>query len=48
VDAERGSEGVVARHVMPILPPSVAYELTELGRELLPVDSGAPSATIPR
>jgi DNA-binding HxlR family transcriptional regulator len=80
---ELESKGVVARRVMPTSPPSVEYELTELGRELIPaihaiiavgtklklrhdherprreraaprarsarpVDSGAPSATIPR
>ncbi|MGL5117194.1 MAG: winged helix-turn-helix transcriptional regulator [Beijerinckiaceae bacterium] len=29
-------QGVVERHVMPTSPPSVEYELTALGRELLP------------
>src|SRR5437763_2467282 len=33
---ERESKGVVSRRVMPTSPPSVEYELTELGRELLP------------
>jgi DNA-binding HxlR family transcriptional regulator len=29
-------KGVVQRRVMPTSPPSAEYELTELGRELLP------------
>jgi DNA-binding HxlR family transcriptional regulator len=29
-------KGVVTRTVMPTTPPSVEYELTELGRELMP------------
>ena len=29
-------KGVVVRRVMPTSPPSVEYELTELGRELVP------------
>lgn len=33
---ELESKGLVARRVMPTSPPSVEYELTELGRELLP------------
>src|ERR1043165_9402509 len=33
---ELEEKGVVARRVMPTSPPSVEYELTELGRELLP------------
>ena len=33
---ELEDKGVVARRVMPTSPPSVEYELTELGRELLP------------
>jgi DNA-binding HxlR family transcriptional regulator len=33
---ELETKGVVARRVMPTSPPSVEYELTELGRELLP------------
>ena len=33
---ELESRGVVARRVMATSPPSVEYELTELGRELLP------------
>jgi DNA-binding HxlR family transcriptional regulator len=33
---ELESKGVVARRVMPTSPPSVEYQLTELGRELLP------------
>jgi DNA-binding HxlR family transcriptional regulator len=33
---ELEDKGVVARHVMPTSPLSVEYELTELGRELLP------------
>src|SRR5262245_32411440 len=33
---ELESKGVVARRVMPTSPPSVEYELTDLGRELLP------------
>jgi DNA-binding HxlR family transcriptional regulator len=34
---ELEDKGVVARHVMPTSPPSVEYELSELGRELIPV-----------
>jgi DNA-binding HxlR family transcriptional regulator len=34
---ELETKGVVIRHVMPTSPPSVEYELTELGRELVPV-----------
>ena len=30
------ADGVVERRVMPTAPPTVEYELTELGRELLP------------
>jgi len=30
-------DGIVERRVMPTSPPSVEYELTALGRELLPV-----------
>jgi DNA-binding HxlR family transcriptional regulator len=33
---ELEGKGVVVRRVMPTSPPSVEYELTELGRELLP------------
>ena len=33
---ELESKAVVTRRVMPTSPPSVEYELTELGRELLP------------
>src|SRR5262250_3125625 len=33
---ELESKGVVVRRVMPTSPPSVEYELTELGRELIP------------
>src|SRR5215467_4826160 len=33
---ELESKGVVARRVMSTSPPSVEYELTDLGRELLP------------
>ena len=33
---ELESKGVVIRRVMPTSPPSVEYELSELGRELLP------------
>jgi len=33
---ELESKGVVTRRVMASSPPSVEYELTELGRELLP------------
>ncbi|MEP6833286.1 MAG: helix-turn-helix domain-containing protein [Gemmatimonas sp.] len=29
--------GVVSRHLMPTSPPTVEYELTELGRELQPL-----------
>jgi len=34
---ELEAKGVVDRRVMPTSPPSVEYELTELGRELVPV-----------
>ena len=30
------ADGIVERHVIPTSPPTVEYELTELGRELLP------------
>lgn len=33
---ELEAKGVIARNVVPTSPPSVEYELTELGRELLP------------
>jgi len=33
---ELEDKGVVVRRVMPTSPPSVEYELTELGRDLLP------------
>lgn len=33
---ELESRGVITRRVMPSSPPSVEYELTELGRELVP------------
>jgi DNA-binding HxlR family transcriptional regulator len=33
---ELEAKGVVTRRVMPTSPPSVEYELTELGRELVP------------
>ena len=33
---ELEAKGVVARSVVPTSPPSVEYELTELGRELVP------------
>src|SRR5215510_2753075 len=33
---ELESKGVVARRVVPTSPPSIEYELTELGRELIP------------
>ena len=32
----RQADGIVERHVLPTSPPTVEYELTELGRELLP------------
>lgn len=34
---ELEEHGVIKRHVMPTSPPSVEYELTELGREFQPV-----------
>ncbi|MEC9346572.1 MAG: helix-turn-helix domain-containing protein [Pseudomonadota bacterium] len=34
---ELEDRGVLDRHVMPTSPPSVEYNLTALGRELLPV-----------
>ena len=34
--SELQSRGVLERHVRPTSPPSVEYELTELGRELIP------------
>jgi DNA-binding HxlR family transcriptional regulator len=33
---ELQDKGVIARRVVPSSPPSVEYELTELGRELVP------------
>jgi DNA-binding HxlR family transcriptional regulator len=33
---ELTDNGVIARRVVPTSPPSVEYELTELGRELVP------------
>jgi len=33
---ELESSGVITRHVKPTSPPSVEYELTELGTEILP------------
>lgn len=33
---ELEDKGVVTRRVMPTSPPSVEYELTDLGRELIP------------
>src|ERR1044071_2955602 len=33
---ELEDKGVVSRRVMPTSPPSVEYELTDLGRELVP------------
>src|SRR4051812_45944635 len=34
---ELEAKGVVIRRVMPTSPPSVEYELSDLGRELVPV-----------
>lgn len=34
---EMEEKGVLTRRVMPTSPPSVEYELTELGREFMPV-----------
>ena len=33
---ELQARGVLHRHVLPTSPPSVEYELTELGQELIP------------
>src|SRR5215510_3472879 len=50
---ELQDRGVVTRRVVPTSPPSVEYELTELGRELVPaiaalVEVGRKLATPPR
>ncbi len=34
--SELEARGVISRHVMPTSPPSVEYELTDLGAELIP------------
>ncbi|MCC3861189.1 helix-turn-helix transcriptional regulator [Emcibacteraceae bacterium Y4] len=34
--SELTERGVILRHVRPTSPPSTEYELTELGRELIP------------
>ena len=34
--SELGERGVLNRHVRPTSPPSVEYELTELGEKLIP------------
>jgi len=34
--SELEARGVISRHVMPTSPPSVEYQLTALGRELIP------------